>query len=147
MWHFLLLSRISNWIFRNQLLINSDKTKLIIFGSRGMVSKAQDLRVSLLWKEINSVVSGKDLGVVLDPSLICNDHVASTASSCKARLGQINRVKQAFATETFTMIIINALVFGKLYYCCNVWRNTSERNLAARIVSNKRKYDHISPIL
>ena len=109
MWHFLLLSRISNWIFKNQLLINSDKTKLIIFGSRAMVSKAQDLRVSLLWKEIKSVVSGKDLGVVLDPSLTCNDHVASTASSCKARLGQINRVKQAFATETFTMIIIKSV--------------------------------------
>ena len=145
--HFLLLSRISNWIFRNQLLINSDKTKLTIFGSRAMASKAQDFRVSLLGKEIKSVVSAKDLGVFLDPSLTCNDHVASTASSCMARLGQINRVKHAFATKTFTMIIINALVFGKLYYCCNVWRNTSECNLAARIANNKRKYDHISPIL
>ena len=111
-----------------------------------MVSKAQDFRGSLLGKEIKLVASAKDLGVVLDPSLTYNDHVASTASSCMARLGQINRVKHAFATKTFT-IIINALVFGKLYYCCNVWRNTSEHNLAARIVSNKRKYDHISPIL
>ena len=53
-------------------------------------------------------------------------------------------------------IIINALVFSKLYYCCNVWSNASDHNLnriqavqnfAARIVSNSRKYDHISPIL
>ena len=73
-----------------------------------------------------------------------------------ARLGlQINRVKHAFDSTTLT-IIINALVFSKLYYCCNVWNNTSEYNLsriqavqnfAARIVSNSRKYDHISPIL
>ena len=42
------------------------------------------------------------------------------------------------------------------YYCCTVLRNTSEHNLnrihavqnvSARIVSNTRKYDHISPIL
>ena len=42
------------------------------------------------------------------------------------------------------------------YYCCTVWSNTSEHNLnrihavenvSARIVSNTRKYDHISPIL
>ena len=42
------------------------------------------------------------------------------------------------------------------YYCCIVWSNTSEHNLnrihavenvSARIVSNTRKYDHISPIL
>ena len=72
-----------------------------------------------------------------------------------ARLGQINRVKHAFDSTTLT-IIINALVFSKLYYCFNVWNNTSEYNLsriqaiqnfAARIVSNSRKYDHISPIL
>jgi len=72
-----------------------------------------------------------------------------------ARLGQINRVKHAFDSTTLT-IIVNALVFSKLYYCCNVWSNTSEYNLsrvqavqnfAARIVSNSCKYDHISLIL
>ena len=71
------------------------------------------------------------------------------------RLSQINRVKHAFDSTTLT-IIFNALVFSKLYYCCNVWSSTSEYNLsriqagqnfAARIVSNSRKYDHISPIL
>ena len=72
-----------------------------------------------------------------------------------ARLGQINRAKHAFDTTTLT-IIVNALVFSKLCYCCNVLSNTSEHNLsriqavqnfAAHIVSNSRKYDHISPIL
>ena len=76
-------------------------------------------------------------------------------SGCMARLGQINRVKHIFDSTSLT-IIVNALVFSKLYYCCNVWSNTSEYNLsriqavqnfAARIVSNSRKYDHISPIL
>ena len=78
-----------------------------------------------------------------------------TVSSCMARLGQINRVKHAFDTTTLT-IMTNALVFSKLYYCCNVWSNTSEHNLnriqgvqnfAARNVSGSKKYDHISPIL
>ena len=85
-----------------------------------MFSKAQDFCVSLLGKEIKPVASAKHLGVVLDPSLTFKkNHVASTVSSCMARLGQINRVKDAFATKTFTIIII-ALVFSKLYYCCNV---------------------------
>ena len=83
-----------------------------------------------------------------------NDHIASTVSSCMALLGQINRVKHAFDSTTLT-IGINAVVFSKLYHCCNFWGNTSEHNLsriqavqnfAARIVSNSRKYD-ISPIL
>ena len=120
-----------------------------------MVSKVEDFRLTLLGKEITPATVAKDLGVILDPSLTYNDHIASTVSGCMARLGQINRVKHAFDSTTLN-IIINALVFSKLYYCCNVWNNTSEYNLsriqavqnfAARIVSNSRKYDHISPIL
>ena len=106
-------------------------------------------------KEIVPTDFAKDLGVILDSCLTYNNHIASTVSSCMARLGQINRVKHAFDTTTLT-IMINALVFSKLYYCCNVWSNTSEHNLnriqgvqnfAARIVSGSGKYDHISPIL
>ena len=115
-----------------------------------MITKAEDFRLTLLGKEITP-----DLGVLLYSNLTFNDHVAFTASSCMARLGQINRVKHAFDRSTLS-IIINALVFSKLFYCCNVWSNTIEYNLnriqavqnfAARIMSNTRKYDHISPIL
>ena len=137
------LRRISNWSFRNQLLINPNKTKLITFGSRAMASKVKDCRLNLLGEEITPTA------FVLDPCLTYKDHIASTVSS------QINRVKHLFDPTTLT-IIINALVFSKLYCCCNVWSNTSEHNLsrlqavknfAARIVSGSKKHDHISPVL
>ena len=70
-------------------------------------------------------------------------------------LGQINRVKHAFSKELL-IIIINSLVFSKLYYCSSVWSTTSKRNVkklqlvqnfAARIISGVGKYDHVTPIL
>ena len=141
------LCRISDRTFRNQLLINPCKTILFIFGTRAMVSKVEDFRLNLLGKEITPATVAKDLGVILDPCLTYNDHIASTVSGCMARLGQINRVKHAFDPATLT-IIVNALAFSKLYYCCNIWSNTSKHNLsriqavqnfAAPIVSNSRK--------
>ena len=45
------------------------------------------------------------------------------------------------------------LCFNKLYYCSNVWANTTEKNIqklqavqnfACRIVSGARKYDHVT---
>ena len=120
-----------------------------------MITKAEDFHLTLLGKEITPVASAKDLGVLSDSNLTFNDHVAFTASSCMAHLGQINQEKHAFDRSTLS-IIINALVFSKLFYCCNVWSNTTEYNLnriqavqnfAARIIGNTRKYDHISPIL
>ena len=65
-----------------------------------MVSKTQGFHLNLLGKEIKPVASTKDLGVVLDPSLTNNDHIASTMSSCMAWLGPINQVKKLL-TRTF----------------------------------------------
>ena len=70
-------------------------------------------------------------------------------------LEQISRVKHCL-DRTSLLTAINALVFSKLYYCSNVWANTTEKNIrklqavqnfACRIVSGARKYDHVTPHL
>ena len=52
--------------------------------------------------------------------------------------------------------MVATLVFSKLFHCSCVWSNTSQTNLkmlqtvqnfACRIVSGRRKYDHVSPTL
>ena len=70
-------------------------------------------------------------------------------------LSQIYRVKHAFSKELL-ITIIKSLVFSKIFYCSSVWSNTSATNInklqaiqnfAARIVTNSRKFNHITPIL
>ena len=72
-----------------------------------------------------------------------------------ARLRQINRVKHCFDRQTL-IILINALVFSKLFCCSSVWSNTTEaslnkiqavHNFACKIVSGAKKCDHITPLL
>jgi len=46
------LQKICNWCFENCLMLNPDKTKLMVFGSRGMLPKLPDFKLSLLGKEI-----------------------------------------------------------------------------------------------
>ena len=46
------LQRICQWTFTNKLLLNADKTKFVIFGSRLLVSKVEGLHLSLLGKEL-----------------------------------------------------------------------------------------------
>ena len=76
-------------------------------------------------------------------------------SSCIGSLCQINRVKHLFDARTLERVI-NALVFSKLYYCSPVWSNTSKKNIsklqkvqnfACKIITGKRKNDHITPAL
>ena len=66
---------IRNWYFNNFLLLNPDKTKLVVARTRQLLAKLPDLRISLLGKELFPASSAKDLGVVLDPHLTFDDHV------------------------------------------------------------------------
>ena len=149
------LIRIRNWCFDNLLLLNPEKTKLMIYGSRQMLAKLPEFRISLLGKDLTPSKSVKDLGVTFDPVLSFDDHILSTVSSCNSTLGQINRAKHAFS-KSLLITVINCLVFSKLYYCSSLWSSTScinkgrlqgVQNFAARVVSNSRKFDHITSVL
>ena len=150
------LLSIRNWRFDDQLLLNPDRTKLVIFGSREMTAKVSDSTLFLLGKEeLEPVKAARDLGVTLDSNLTYNEHSVSTVSSCMSRLGQINCVKYIFDKRAL-IIIINALVFSKLFYCSSVWSNTTQANLdklqavqnfACHILCGAKKFDHITPLL
>ena len=146
------LVRIRNWCFQNSLLLNPKKIKLMVYGSRKMLSNLHNFRVTLLGKEIQPSSCEKDLGVIFDQNLSFNEHITKTVSSCMSILGQINRVKHVFDRSTL-IIIIDTLVFTKMFYCSSVWSSTSgknlyklqiEQNFAARTVTGIRKYDHIT---
>ena len=89
-----------------------------------MLSKVQDFGVNLLGEALIPVESAKDLGLTLDKNLTFDEHIVKTISSCMSILYQINHVKHAFDRQTL-IIVINSLVFSKLFYCSNVWLNTS----------------------
>ena len=68
------LTSIRTWCLNNSLLINPDKTKLIVFGTKQMLSRLDDFKLSLLGKELTPCDSVRDLGVCLDPQLSCDKH-------------------------------------------------------------------------
>ena len=98
------------------------------FGSRQMRAKLQLHSLPFMGKDIVPSDTAKNLGVILDYNLTYDEHIIKIASSCMSRLGQINRVKHVFDKRTL-LTIINSLVFSKLFYCSNVWANTSKCNI------------------
>ena len=64
-------------------------------------------------------------------------------------------MKHLLDTKTIATLI-KTLVFSKLFYCSSVWSNTSKMNIdrlqevqnfAARLVTDTRKFDNITPVL
>ena len=56
------------WFCSNSLLINPDQTKLLVFGTRKILSNvSSNFKLSLLGKELSPVPFAKDLGVFMTP--------------------------------------------------------------------------------
>ena len=108
-----------------------------------------------LGKKLTIVDSVKDLGVIMDKQLSFNEHTDALASEVIGKLVMISRIRHLFDKSTL-FIVINSFIFSKLFYCSSVWSGTSKSNIAklqqvqnfaARLLSGKKKYEHITPTL
>jgi len=73
---------ISTWMNNNMLKLNKDKTKLIVFSSKQHVKKTDNLRIKVGSSYINSSMSVRNLGLILDNTLGMEKQVNSICKSC-----------------------------------------------------------------
>lgn len=149
------LHSVARWCCSNHLLINPEKTQLVLFGVNQLLSRLPSITIPFLGANLVPKTSAKDLGIIIDSNLSFCEHTNSLTSSLLSNLCQINRVKHLFPRNVL-QTIINSLVFSKLYYCSTVWAGTYKyniqklqliQNFAARILTNTKKYNHITPAL
>ena len=108
------LREITKWCCRNSLLINPDKTKLLVIGVPQLTKTLPPLSVTLMGKIIEPVTTAKDLGVYIDNSLNYNDHINKISSSCMYKLIMINRMKYLLDKKTI-LLLIHSFVFNNYF--------------------------------
>ena len=87
------LLRILNWCFDNRLLLNPEKTQLMLPGSRQILPNPPEVRFSLLGNDLIPAKAVEDLNVTSDPNLTFDDHVLKTVSSCMPSLKSCPRIQ------------------------------------------------------
>ena len=93
------LRKVAAWCRQSSLLINPDKTKLLLIDTRQMLQNTPtdlDLHVTLLGKELRPVVSAKDLGVYMDATLSFDEHITSVTFFCLSSLSNISNTRRVF---------------------------------------------------
>ena len=151
------LSSLESWFSRNSLKMNGAKTNFIIIGTNHSVQHpaVTGITLNVSGSEIRPSRSIKILGVTLDQSLSWESHISAVVNKCFASLISLNRVRHHFTPEAL-QLIIQAHVLSHVNYCLPVWGGASKTqqarvqkaiNFAVRVVSGKRKRDHITPAL
>ena len=108
------LRLIASWCRTNKLLINPDETKLILSGTKQLLSNVLDIRVPFLEQQLTPEFSVKDLFIILDSNLTFNEHVNTQTSFPISILCQISRVRHLFSKSVLTTIL-NCQVFVNFF--------------------------------
>ena len=144
------------WMTNNLLKLNDDKTELIIVTTSETTSRQEDIVINIGDLPIApSMEPPRNLGVLFDSTCCLNDHVNKICKNINYQLYSIGKIRKYLDKPT-TEKMINSAVTSRLDYCKSLLYGINGylvsqlqrcQNNAARIVSLRRKYDHITPVL
>jgi len=114
------LNKVADCFKANELTLNVDKTKFMIFGTKQKLDKFHDVKLN--WDNINieRVDEFKYLGVKCDNNLSWSSHIDYMCKNVSKRIGIIRRVKHYLPFQT-VVLLSNALVLPHFDYGSTVW--------------------------
>ncbi|XP_053337496.1 uncharacterized protein LOC128509691, partial [Clarias gariepinus] len=146
---------IRDWMLINFLLLNPDKTEVLVIGPQAARSKLSDHTVILYGLYVPSSATVKDLDVIIDSSLSFEAHVDNITRIAFFHLRNIARIKNILSPNDAEKLV-HAFITSWLDYCNALLSGCSTRclnklqlvqNAAARVLTRTRRYKHSPPIL
>ncbi len=128
----------------NFLLLNSDKTEILLIGPKNSTQNLLDYNLQLDGCTVTSSTV-KNLGVILDSNLSFENHISNVTKTAFFHLSVSDAEKLVHAFMTSRLDYCNALLGGCPASSINKLQIV--QSAAARVLTRSRKYDHITPIL
>ena len=151
-----LLDILTTWFMQHGMKVNAEKTELMLCGDKRqlkIVSQLPDMQ--FMGECLQFAETVKNLGMIMDPELSWRHHVKQITSRCFGILISLFHARNVLPLDLLARII-DSLVMSQIRYCIQVFGSPCHSvlseiqkviNFAARIISGRRKYDHISDVL
>lgn len=147
------LEKLSVWLEANQLSLNTNKTKFVVFRPK---NKGVSHQISITFRgtTIEQVPSHQFLGVTFNENLNWSAHINRIRTDVSRSIGVIYKLKQLLPTWLKKQLYF-ALVHSRLSYCSLVWGTTGKVNLdnllvlqkkVVRLVENESPRTHAAPL-
>jgi hypothetical protein len=107
---------IRKWMAANFLLLNSDKTEILVLRPKKQRDLLLNLTINFNGCTVFSNKTVKDLGVTLDPDLSFDEHIKTVSRSAFFHLRNITKIRN-FPSKTDAEKLIHAFVTSRLNYC------------------------------
>ena len=149
------LCQLSDWFNENRLKVNASKTHMIVFGTKAMLKKQPNISVNFCGTAIQESRVVKNLGLYMDRHMTFVDHVDHVVAKCSGSLVALTHARHSLPRASLKPIV-TALVMTIIRYCVSIYGTCSKTelhriqkiiNFGARVISGKKKFDHISEVL
>ena len=126
--HALNLLRI--WCRQNGMVLNTDKTKVMLITSRQKRLSMHNPVLSLTYSDIDIKMTHADkiLGVHVDDNLMWNNHFQHVSKKISTYLWLLSKIRFYLSVE-HRLMFYNAYIKPHFVYCSTVWSNTSTGNI------------------
>ena len=131
------VNALSSWCEANGVKMNTDKTKMMSFGSAKMLKKLPVTKIEVNAVPLQNVSCYKYLGVTLDGQLNYSNHVGKTISNVALKLRQFRRMRPFLTPKAATMVYKNMLLPMIEYGDVFVSGTTSENKRKLQVLQNK----------
>ena len=126
-----------SWMHNNKLVINADKTHLIVIGSKNTQMHCNTVQLNVEEAVILPSTNEKLLGAVISQDLKWNAHIRDGKDSLMKQLtSRINGLKKVARNSSFNTrkMVTNGIVLSKLVYLINLWGGAQQYLLKALYV-------------
>ncbi len=148
------VKNIKDWMTSNFLLLNSDKTVILLIGPKNSTQNLLDYNLQLDGCNVTSSTV-TNLGVILDSNLSFENHISNVTKTAFFHLRNISKLRNMLSVSDAEKLV-HAFMTSRLDYCnallggcpaSSINKLQIVQNAAARVLTRSRKYDHITPIL
>ena len=150
------LTDIKNWMTSNFLLLNSDKTEVIVLGPKHLRNSLISDTTTLDGITMASSSTVRNLGVMFDQDMSFNSHIKHISRTAFFHLRNISKIRRILSQKDAEKLI-HAFVSSRLDYCNSLLSGCPNKSLktlqliqnaaAARVQTRTDRRDHISPLL
>ena len=149
------LKDIKTWMTQNFLLLNSDKTEVVVFGPDQSREKLFSYISTLDGISLVSGSTVRNLGVIFDQNLSFDSHIKQILRTAFSQLRNIAKIRNILS-QSDAAKLVHAFVTSKLDYCNSLLLGCPKislkslqltKNAAARVLMRTSHRDHISPVL
>lgn len=147
------LTDLKCWMNSSYLKLNADKTEMIVI-SRHIKHESQ-IKINFDGVDILPSSQARNLGVIFDSQFKFNSQIMATTKSCSFWLKNLYSLKKYLPDESLK-ILVHAFITSRLDFCNSLLNNLPKyetkrlqiiQNLAARLITNTPRLEHISPSL